>query len=58
VHDDTKVLVVVNTSDRMQAGSVALIPGLRLASGTSYHLNDLFYEFKQGAAETIQPSYS
>ncbi|OGR89997.1 MAG: hypothetical protein A2992_00390 [Elusimicrobia bacterium RIFCSPLOWO2_01_FULL_59_12] len=55
--NDTKVLVIVNTSQKNQKGSVFLMPGLRVHSGASYRLNDLFYSFKANTAGTVQPFY-
>jgi hypothetical protein len=57
VEGDTKVLVIVNTSQKRQKGSVFLMPGLRLHSNISYRLNDLFYEFKTHAVGAAQPFY-
>jgi glycosidase len=56
-HEESKVLVVINASSKKQAGSITLMPGLRLTSGTRYRLHDLFYALKSGAAGA-QPSYS
>jgi glycosidase len=57
VNNDSKVLVLVNTSPKKQRGSVFLMPGIRLNSGTSYRLNDLYYPFKANTAGTVQPFY-
>jgi glycosidase len=54
-HEETKVLVVVNASEKKQAGSIFLMPGLRLNSRTRYRLQDLFYEFKSGGS--ARPHY-
>jgi glycosidase len=55
---DSKVLVIVNTSAKRQRGSIFLMPGIRLNSGTSYRFNDLYYTFKANTAGTIQPFYN
>jgi len=57
IDNEQKVLVIVNTSEKTQKGSVFLMPGLRLHSGTHYRLNDLFYEFKTHTAGSVQPFY-
>src|SRR5205085_1524141 len=57
IDDNSKVLVVVNTSNKDQKGSVFLMPGLRLDPGATYGLNDLFYEFKSHAPGSVQPVY-
>ncbi len=57
LNSDGKVLVIVNTSHKKQKGSVFLMPGLRLHSGTPYRLNDLFYSFKSNTVGTVQPFY-
>jgi hypothetical protein len=55
--DENKVLVIVNTSNKKQHGTMFLMPGMRLNSGTPYCLNDLFFEFKNSAAGSVQPFY-
>lgn len=51
------ILIVVNASAKLQKGSVFLMPGMQLQSGTSYHLNDLFFPVKKNAADSVQPYY-
>lgn len=57
----TQALVIINTSNRLQKGSVFLTPGLRLKPGAPYILHDLFYALKSAEVlqqPTVQPSYS
>jgi len=54
-------VVIVNTSNRYQKGSVFLMPGLRLKSGTVYRMDDLYYPLKNTEARrrsTVQSTYS
>ena len=46
VNEEGKAIVIINTSNQTQKGSVTLMPGLNLKSGSSYELQDLFYELK------------
>ena len=57
---DQQALVIVNTSGHTQKGMVYITPGLRLESGISYWLHDLYYDLKPGAIrelDGVQPAY-
>jgi glycosidase len=59
-NDEMQALVVINSSNRYQKGSVFLNPGLKLKTGAPYKLYDLFYELKTLDVRrhpSIQPSY-
>jgi hypothetical protein len=46
IDESEKAIVVVNTSSHTQKGSVTLVPGMHLKSGTLYELRDMFYDLK------------
>jgi len=57
---DELALIIINTADRVERGSVYLVPGLRLESGSDVHLLDLFYDLKKPEVQRqplIQPVY-
>lgn len=58
--DEELALIVINTSDIEQKGSVYLAPGLKLETGNDVHLLDLFYDLKKAEVQQqpmIQPVY-
>src|SRR5262249_31412766 len=60
VSETEKAVVIINTSEHIQKGSVTLVPGLPLKAGTSYALHDLFYDLKSAEIRkqsTVSPSY-
>jgi glycosidase len=60
VDETAKAIVIINTSNQVQKGSVTLMPGLHLKTGTPYELHDLFYELKspeQRRKSTVVPTY-
>lgn len=60
IHQDTKALVIVNTSNLHQKGIIFLAPGLRLHAGMPYVLHDLYYGLKSEELRkqpTVQASY-
>jgi hypothetical protein len=60
VDETSKAIVIINTSNQLQKGSVTLVPGLHLKAGTSYELRDLFYDLKSPEVkrrETVIPTY-
>jgi glycosidase len=57
---DQQALIIINTSAHVQKGMVYVTPGLRLASGISYWLHDLYYDLKSSAIRElsgVQPAY-
>ena len=46
VDETDKAIVIINTSNHPQKGSVTLMPGLNLKAGSAYELHDLFYDMK------------
>jgi glycosidase len=60
VDEDQKAVVIINTSNLLQKGTVTLTPGVNLKSGMAYELYDLFYDLKSPAIKsqnTVHPSY-
>jgi glycosidase len=58
---EDKVIVIINSSNRVERGFVTLTPTLRLETGTLYHLQDVFFDLKPEAAKQkhgVQPSYT
>ena len=57
---DQQALIIINTSNHIQKGMVYVTPGLRLESGVSYWLHDLYYDLKSPAIRElagVQPAY-
>jgi hypothetical protein len=60
VDETSKAIVIINTSNQLQKGSVTLVPGIHLKAGISYELRDLFYDLKPPEVkrrETVIPTY-
>ncbi len=60
VSEHDKAVVIVNTSNEIQKGSVFLSPGIRLKTGTPYRLDDIFYELKPSEVKdqlTVKRNY-
>jgi len=60
VNESEKAIVIVNTSNQTQKGSVTLMPGLNLKADSAYELQDLFYEMKSPETRrqsTVVPTY-
>lgn len=60
VHEGQQAIVVINASNQLQKGSISLMPGLQLKSGTDYELRDLFYDLKSTdirRLNTVLPVY-
>ena len=59
--NDTKAMVIINTSNHYQKGIIFVAPGLRLKAGGPYRLDDLFYGLKSKEVRrqpTVRPSYT
>ncbi len=59
-HETSKAVIIVNTSNQVQKGSVTLVPGLHLKTDSSYELHDLYYDLKPPEVRrqsTVTPTY-
>src|SRR5258706_1846878 len=60
VNENSKAIIIINTSNQLQKGSVTLMPGLHLKAGTTYELHDLYYDLKPPEVKrqsSVVPTY-
>ncbi len=60
LHESARAVVIINTSDQTQKGSVFLTPGMRLKAGAVYKMEDLYYPLKHPDTRrepAVQPHY-
>ncbi len=60
VDENSRAIIIINTSNQTQKGSVTVMPGLQLKAGAAYELHDLFYEMKSPELRrqsTVVPTY-
>jgi glycosidase len=59
-NENTKAIVIINSSNKMQKGIVSLMPNLQLQGRTTYNLRDLYYGIKPTGSkgrQGVQPEY-
>lgn len=60
LHESQKAIVIINSSNQLQRGTITLMPGLHLKPEAAYELRDLFYDLKAPEVRqksTVMPTY-